>query len=66
MASTTTFLSLSAEIHLMICEYLDPASAVALKNANKHLRSALTVKDPKYFKSEDFDIYYMKLEMWPE
>ncbi|GAQ08482.1 hypothetical protein ALT_5803 [Aspergillus lentulus] len=66
MASTTTFLNLPAEIHFMICEYLDPASAVALKNATKRLRSALIVKDPKYFKSKDFDIYYMKLEMWPE
>jgi hypothetical protein len=66
MASTTTFLNLPAEIHLMICEYLDPASAVALKSANKYLRSAITVKDPKYFKSEDFNVYHMTLELWPE
>ncbi|KAF7182851.1 hypothetical protein CNMCM7691_002595 [Aspergillus felis] len=66
MASTTTFLNLPAEIHIMICDYLDPASAVALKNANKYLRSAITVKDPKYFKWEDFNVYHLTLEMRPE
>jgi hypothetical protein len=31
----------------MIAEDLDHASAVALKNANKYLRSAVTVENPK-------------------
>lgn len=49
----------------MIADYLDPASAVALKNANKYLRSIITV-DTKEFDLEEFQAYYMMLEMWPQ
>jgi len=59
-------LRLPTELHLMIAEYLDPASAVALKNANKYLRTTVTVKNPKYFESEEANSYYMTLELWPE
>ncbi|GFF46709.1 hypothetical protein IFM46972_08112 [Aspergillus udagawae] len=65
MASTTAFLDLPVEILLMICDYLEPSSAVALKNANKYLRSTITV-DTDDFDLEDLLAYYMALEMWPE
>ncbi|KAG2027468.1 hypothetical protein GB937_001212 [Aspergillus fischeri] len=65
MASTTTFLNLPAEIHLLICEYLDPASAVALKNANKYLRSTIAV-DTIELELEDWEAFHITLEMWPE
>jgi hypothetical protein len=36
----------------MIAGYLDHALAVALKNANKYLRSAVTVENPKHLELE--------------
>ncbi|PKX92404.1 uncharacterized protein P174DRAFT_390637 [Aspergillus novofumigatus IBT 16806] len=65
MASTTTFLNLPVEIHLLIREYLDPASAVALKNANKYLRSTIAV-DTTELELEEWEAFYITLEMWPE
>jgi hypothetical protein len=59
------FLRLPTELHLMIAEFLDPASAVALKNANKYLRSTITV-DIKNFELDEVNLYYMTLELWPE
>ncbi|EAW18839.1 uncharacterized protein NFIA_087950 [Aspergillus fischeri NRRL 181] len=38
--------SVKQQIRLMIIEYLDHASAVALKNANKYLCSVVTVENP--------------------
>lgn len=65
MACTTTFLDLPAEIHLLICEYLDPASAVALKSASKYLRSIITV-DMDELELEYWEVFYITLEMRPE
>ncbi|KAH1500088.1 hypothetical protein KXV64_002159 [Aspergillus fumigatus] len=65
MACTTTFLELPAEIHLLICEYLDPASAVALKSASKYLRSIITV-DMDELELEYWEVFYITLEMRPE
>ncbi|RHZ46619.1 uncharacterized protein CDV56_101259 [Aspergillus thermomutatus] len=63
---SVTFLDLPAEVHLIIAEYLDAASAVALKNANKYLRFIVTVKSPKKFDLHDFNVYPLTLELWPE
>lgn len=42
----------ATDLRLMITEYLDDASAVALKNANNYLRSAVTVENPKHMEPE--------------
>ncbi|GFF96734.1 hypothetical protein IFM47457_11033 [Aspergillus lentulus] len=42
----------ATDLRLMITEYLDDASAVALKNANNYLRSDVTVENPKHMEPE--------------
>ncbi|KAF4224411.1 hypothetical protein CNMCM8980_002051 [Aspergillus fumigatiaffinis] len=51
-AGSPIVLSQATDLRLMIAEYLAHASAVALKNANKYLRSAVTVENPKRSETE--------------